>query len=362
MAGIDAIPETPHGCDQLPAKHAAPGGLPVIESRSWQGWNTGRCPTISRMTVTLLTSQSAPTATDADALITGVFQGPDGPVLTLAPDDIDLMAALTALGATGKAEEITKVPTGGQLAPPVIVAVGLGPEPEAAGADTERQAYLERLRRAAGAATRDLTGGTPARAKRVAVALPAGEPDEAEAVALGGLLGSYAFRKYRTAASAPGDVELIVYTTHEDAADRARILADAMTLVRDLVNTAPADMVPADLAAAAEQAAAAHGLGVQVLDENELAKEGFGGILAVGMGSAHPPRLVRLEYTHPHAVGTVVFAGKGITFDSGGLSLKPPKAMETMKADMSGAAAVLAAVQAIAALRPAVNVVGYLPL
>jgi leucyl aminopeptidase len=101
---------------------------------------------------------------------------------------------------------------------------------------------------------------------------------------------------------------------------------------------------------------------VRVFDENELAKEGFGGILAVGMGSAHPPRLVRLEYTHPGAERTVVFAGKGITFDSGGLSLKPPKAMETMKADMSGAAAVLAAVQAIAELGPAVNVIGYMPL
>ena len=135
-----------------------------------------------------------------------------------------------------------------------------------------------------------------------------------------------------------------------------------MTLVRDLINTAPADMVPADLAAVAEQTAGASGLGVLVLDENELAKEEYGGILAVGMGSAHPPRLVRLEYTHPEATSTVVFAGKGITFDSGGLSLKPPKAMETMKADMSGAAAVLGALQAIAALGPVVNVVGYLPL
>jgi leucyl aminopeptidase len=108
--------------------------------------------------------------------------------------------------------------------------------------------------------------------------------------------------------------------------------------------------------------AAAHGLGVQVLDETDLAKEGFGGILAVGMGSAHPPRLVRLEYTHPEAAGTVVFAGKGITFDSGGLSLKPSKSMETMKADMSGAAAVLGAVQAIAEIGTAVNVVGYLTI
>jgi leucyl aminopeptidase len=315
------------------------------------------------MTVTLLTSQSAPATADADALVTGVFQGPDGPVLALSTDEIDLMAALTALGATGKAEEVTKLPTGGSLAAPVVVAVGLGPEPAPAEATpAERQAYLERLRRAAGAAARDLTAGTPARAWRVAFALPAGEPDEAEAVALGVLLGGYAFRKYRTGAGTPGDIELTVYTAHEDAARRAGILADAMTLVRDLVNTPPSDMAPADLAAVAEQVAATYGLGVQVLDENELAKEGYGGILAVGMGSAHPPRLVRLEYTHPDADRTVVFAGKGITFDSGGLSLKPPKAMETMKADMSGAAAVLAAMQAVAELGPAVNVVGYLPL
>jgi leucyl aminopeptidase len=181
-------------------------------------------------------------------------------------------------------------------------------------------------------------------------------------VALGVLLGGYAFRKYRTTAAAPGDVEATVHTAHEGAVGKARVLAGAMTLVRDLVNTAPADLFPADLAAAAEQVAAAHGLGVQVLDETDLAKEGFGGILAVGMGSAHPPRLVRLEYTHPDAAGTVVFVGKGITFDSGGLSLKPSKSMETMKADMSGAAAVLGAVQAIAEIGTAVNVVGYLTI
>jgi len=295
------------------------------------------------MTVTLLTSQSAPTTTDADTLVIGVFQGKDGPVPTLGTDEMDVLAALTALGATGKPEELTKVLTAGRLAAPVILAVGLGPEPKepapsapSAQDQAERQAYTERLRRAAGAAARELTSG---RAKRAAIALPGGQADEAEAVALGALLGGYAFRKYRTTANPPGDLELIVHTTHDDAVSRARILAKAMTLVRDLVNTAPADMVPADLAAAAEQAAAEHHLGVQVLDETGLAKEGFGGILAVGMGSVHPPRLVRLEYTHPDADRTVVFAGKGITFDSGGLSLKPPKAMETMKADMSGAAA-----------------------
>jgi leucyl aminopeptidase len=312
------------------------------------------------MTVTLLTSQSSPTATDADALVIGVFSDSDGPVPVPGTDQIDLMAALSALGATGKPEEITKIPTAGRLPAPVIAAVGLGPRPGAA--EQDRQAYLERLRRAAGAAARELSSGASGRTKRIAIALPAEDPDEAEAVALGALLGGYSFRKYRTGAGTDGDVEQILHTAHDAAAGRGRILAEAMTLVRDLVNTSPADMVPADLAAVAERTAAAHGLGVRVFDENELAKEGFGGILAVGMGSAHPPRLVRLEYTHPGAERTVVFAGKGITFDSGGLSLKPPKAMETMKADMSGAAAVLAAVQAIAELGPAVNVIGYMPL
>ncbi len=309
------------------------------------------------MTVTLLTSQSAPADTDADALVIGVFQGTEGPVPTLGTDQIDVTGALSALGATGKTEEISKIPAAGRLATPLVAAVGLGAasSPD----DPERQAYLERLRRAAGAATRELSSG---RIRRIAIALPADQPDEAEAVALGALLGSYAFRKYRTSAPDNGDVEQVLFTAQEAAVSRARILAEAMTLVRDLVNTAPADLVPADLAAAAERVAAASGLGVQVLDEDELAKQGYGGILAVGMGSVHPPRLVRLEYTHPGAAGTVVFAGKGITFDTGGLSLKPPKSMETMKADMSGAAAVLGALQAIAALGPAVNVVGYMSL
>jgi leucyl aminopeptidase len=130
--------------------------------------------------------------------------------------------------------------------------------------------------------------------------------------------------------------------------------------VRDLVNTGPSDLVPATLAEAAEQVAAEHGLDVEVLGEKELEVGGYGGIMAVGQGSVHPPRLVRLAYHHPEATKTVVFAGKGITFDSGGLSLKPPKSMEHMKSDMAGAAAVLGALQAIAGLRPAVNVVGYL--
>jgi leucyl aminopeptidase len=135
-----------------------------------------------------------------------------------------------------------------------------------------------------------------------------------------------------------------------------------VTLVRDLVNTIPSHLYPETFAMQASEIAASSGLGIEVLDETALAAGGYGGIRGVGQGSMHPPRLVRLSYQHPEASRTVVFVGKGITFDSGGLSLKPPKAMETMKSDMSGAAAVLATLQAIAALKPAVNVIGYLPL
>jgi leucyl aminopeptidase len=135
-----------------------------------------------------------------------------------------------------------------------------------------------------------------------------------------------------------------------------------VALVRDLVNTAPSDLVPAVLAARAEQVAAEAGLAVTVLAEDALAAGGYGGLLGVGQGSVNPPRLVRLEHAPEGAARSLVLAGKGITFDSGGLSLKPAKSMETMKSDMSGAAAVLGAMQAIAALDLPVRVVGYLAI
>ena len=137
-----------------------------------------------------------------------------------------------------------------------------------------------------------------------------------------------------------------------DAVRRGEVIAKAVNLVRDLVNTSPLDLPPAALAAAAEQAAPAC-VTVEILDEEALEDGGYGGLVGVGLGSTRPPRLVRLSYTHPEATQTVAFVGKGITFDSGGLSLKPPKSMETMKCDMSGAAAVLAATDGRRRTRPA---------
>ena len=197
---------------------------------------------------------------------------------------------------------------------------------------------------------------------RIALALPARDPGEAGAVALGGLLGGYAFRRYRTEPAPGASLTVLAHASDAaQAAQRAQVLADAVCLVRDLVNTGPSDLVPAMLAARAEQVAAYAGLAITILDESALAAGGYGGILGVGQGSVHPPRLIRLEHAPEGAARTLVLAGKGITFDSGGLSLKPAKSMETMKSDMSGAAAVLGAMQAIAALRLPVRVVGYLP-
>jgi leucyl aminopeptidase len=174
------------------------------------------------------------------------------------------------------------------------------------------------------------------------------------------MLGGYSFRRYRGGPAA--DVEVIVLTDNPGAVSRAEIIAEAVALTRDLVNTAPRDLAPADLAAEAERVAAATGLGIEVLDEKALAEGGYGGISGVGQGSIRPPRLVRLQYSGAGATKTLVFVGKGITFDSGGLSLKPSKSMEIMKSDMSGAAAALAAIGAVARLGLPVNVVSYLAI
>ena len=308
------------------------------------------------VTTTLRTSQESPRDAKADAIIVGVAQGPDGPVPAPGAEEVDaalggnLAETLAALGATGNAEEVTKIASAGKLTAPLIAAVGVGSP-----ADGSAPFDGEALRRAAGAAVRALTNGKPL---RVALALPARDGAEAEAVALGALLGGYTFGRY-TGKKQDTEVILLGGDT-EGAAARARVLADAMTLVRDLVNTGPSDLYPATLAAEAERVADAAGLDVEVLDEKALADGGYGGLTGVGQGSVHPPRLARVAYTNPDATKTVVLVGKGITFDSGGLSLKPPKSMEAMKSDMGGAAAVLAAVSVIAQLGPAVNVVGYL--
>ncbi|MCO6005655.1 leucyl aminopeptidase [Actinoallomurus purpureus] len=296
---------------------------------------------------------------DIDAVVIGVVTDDSGPALAPGAAGVDeafqgrLVDALSGLGATGKPGEVTKVPTFGNLAAPLVVAAGLGESYDA-----------ETLRRAAGAALRSLAGSGS-----VAVLLPAATSDEVAAVATGALLGNYAYLNYRTGDGDKRPVSEITVVTEAEAdsgaraaLDRARTIAEAVTLVRDLVNTPPSDLNPEALADAARQVGDEAGLSVEVLDEKALVEGGYGGIVGVGQGSVNPPRLVRLAYEHPEATKTVAFVGKGITFDSGGLSLKPSEAMDWMKSDMGGAGAVLGALKAIAALAPKVKVVGYLAI
>ncbi|MCD0481722.1 leucyl aminopeptidase [Streptacidiphilus sp. ASG 303] len=313
----------------------------------------------------LSVSTSSAASLRVDAVVVGIAKGDKGPVLAPGAESVAeafggrLAEVLATLGATGAEGEAVKVPAPAGLKAGVVLAVGLG---DAA----EDGAYgPEALRRAAGVAARTLAG-----TGKAALALPAVGPAEVEAAALGGLLGAYAFTAYRTDGrngKAPVG-ELVVLAGRKGqkdakaAVERATVLAGEMNRARDLVNTPSNDLHPKSFAAAAQAAGKEYGLKVEVLDEKALAKGSYGGILGVGQGSANPPRLVKVAYTHPKAKTTLAFVGKGITYDSGGISLKPAGHNETMKCDMSGAAAVLAAVVAASRLGLAVNVTGWLAL
>jgi leucyl aminopeptidase len=319
--------------------------------------------------VTALTlSTAAAPGLRADAIVIGVGKGGKGPVVAPGADAVDkaydgrLAGVLETLGASGAEGEITKLPAPAGFKAPLVLAVGLGTEPE------EGEAYgAEALRRAAGVAARALTG-----AKKAAFALPLADAADAGVIAEGALLGAYSFDAYKGGAKdgkgkAPlGEVALLGGKPRDKeykaAVERALAVTEELNRARDLINTPPNDLDPEAFAAVAQTAAKEHGIKVEVLDEKALEKGGYGGILGVGAGSAAGPRLVKLSYTHADATKHLAFVGKGITYDSGGISLKPAGHNETMKCDMSGAAAVFAAVVAAARLGLAVNVTGWLAL
>ncbi|MFE0426210.1 leucyl aminopeptidase, partial [Streptomyces sp. NPDC058953] len=210
-------------------------------------------------------------------------------------------------------------------------------------------------------------------AKKAAFALPIASPEDASAIAEGAQLGAYAFTAYQGGGDTKGSgkgplAEVALLGTKprdkafKAAAERAAALTEEINRARDLINTPPNDLTPEAFAAVASAAGKEHGIKVQILDEKALVKGGFGGIVGVGQGSANPPRLVKLTYTHDKDAKHLALVGKGITYDSGGISLKPAGHNETMKCDMSGAAAVFAAVVAAARLGLPVNVTGWLAL
>jgi leucyl aminopeptidase len=303
----------------------------------------------------------------ADLLAVPVFAGPElgpGAEEAVAALGVPLAPLLEARGFSGKAGETAAWATLGRLPATVLLLVGLG---ERAKVDAEV------LRRAAAAVVRQGRGAAKA-VTTLPQALPADPAGAVQAVAEGALLAAYRFDKYKKAkangAKPPTELAALALVAGGEGSGARRGLAGALAagqvraaatnLARDLSNEPANALHPADLAAAARKLLAGKGVTVKVKDEKELAKEGFGGIIGVGQGAEHPPRLIELRYAPKGATGEVVLVGKGITFDSGGLSLKPPDSMKTMKTDMSGAAAVLATMSALGDLEVAVNVTGYL--
>ncbi|MGH3362365.1 MAG: leucyl aminopeptidase [Nocardioides sp.] len=307
-----------------------------------------------------------PAKTRADAVIVGVVKGTKGPEVASGGEPVaksygrKWSPLLATLGVTGKAGEICKVPTNGSISSPLLVLVGLGPDPDA-----------EACRRGAGVAARAVTN-----AASVAVALPAESPEQIRAVTEGYVLGGYTFTSYKHDSASERDAAGTVHVLspsarQKDAStafDDAQLLAAAVTTTRDWVNIPPGDLTPplfADtVSAAVKQAGKGRGsrLSVKVTDEAGLAELGCGGILGVGAGSDAPPRLVEISYAPKGAKTHLALVGKGITFDSGGLTIKPAQSMNTMKSDMAGAAAVVQATLAIAALKLPLRVTTLVPM
>jgi leucyl aminopeptidase len=300
--------------------------------------------------------------TRTDVVVAGVVRTPKGLQCAHGAEGVGLAYGrkldpmLSTLGFTGKPGEVIKIPTGGLIKSPLLLLVGLG--------DCEEVTAAE-VRRAAGVAARAITNAASA-----ALALPAPDAAHVRAVVEGFTLGGYSFSRYKSAPASEGPGEVVVLTDAArskeatSAVETAQVVAAATMLARDWVNTPAADLTPARFAdtVVAETKRRKGKVTVEVTDEKQLAAGGFGGIISVGQGSANPPRLVRMHYKPRQAKSHLALVGKGITFDSGGLTIKSANAMRTMKCDMGGAAAVVAATLAIAELGLPIEVTALVPM
>ena len=316
-----------------------------------------------------------PAKTRCDAVVVGLVSTSKGATVAEGGDEVAkaygrrLRPLLTTLGATGKAGEVLRVPGGDATNSGLLVFVGLG-KPERGGV-----VPAEAVRRAAGVAARAVTN-----AASVALALPTSTPEQLRAVVEGYTLGGYTFTTYKKKpqgaddpAKRPGEVVILSPNAKkpdsQTVVDEALIVAEAVAGARDWVNTPPGDFTPPVFADAVVTGAAATSKGrgarkvtATVFDEGQLAAMGCGGILGVGMGSAAPPRLVELTYSPAKPVAHLALVGKGVTFDSGGLTIKPAGSMNDMKSDMAGAAAVTQATFAIARLKLPIKVSTFVPM
>jgi len=295
----------------------------------------------------------------AGLLIVPVFEGPEpGP----GAKETRTFEAYAGAKLSGKKGENLLVPKrrGDRFAADAVLLVGVGKK-DAFDLVASRRA----LGRIGGIARRFGTAATT-----FALAFGAKQSaDAVQAAAEGLALGAYRFDRYRTKKDPSGPVTRVVIAgssrwdakAARAALKRAEVIVDAVCWARDLVNTPAADMSPAAIAREAQAMARQVGLTCKVWTEAQLKQGGFGGIIGVGQGSVNPPRMIELTYTGAGRATPLALTGKGIAFDSGGLSIKPADGMETMKCDMGGAASILATMKVLARLRPKINVIAAIP-
>jgi len=304
----------------------------------------------------------------ADAIMIGYFEGEKKPNGDAAAIDKALDGAIARLIAQGeikgKLSEITLVHSLGKLPAARVVVVGLGKRGELT-PDKVRGAVAGacRLLRKSGAA--DIAAAVlGASVNNITL------ETAAQAIAEGTILGLYEFRRHITKDAEHGDIKRLSIVAADKkqlsslkkASSKGVALAEATNLARDMVNEPANYMTPADMAAEAASLAKEHGLDIEILERAQMKKLGMGALLGVAAGSKQPPRFIILRYKGGGSGKIdIALVGKGITFDSGGISIKPSHKMEEMKGDMAGGAAVMAAMGAIARLKPKVNVTALIP-
>ncbi|MBN2223911.1 MAG: leucyl aminopeptidase [Deltaproteobacteria bacterium] len=303
-------------------------------------------------------------AVKTPVLVVGLFEGtgdlaPEVAALDKAVDG-KIRAVLGSGDFTGKPDETSLLYVGAAGGPERICLVGLG---------KKKGFSSDRLKAAAAAAARHLKGlgiHTIALAHDLAAGSGIPGPTAAREVFVGAALGAYSFSSLKKADDKKRTVDRIVIcgdpSALADGPRHGRIIADSVYLARDLANTPANLMTPTILAARAVDVAEKCGLSIEVLDRRKIQRLGMGAFLGVARGSAEPPALIVIKYLPPgHKKSPVALVGKGITFDSGGISLKPVENMGAMKTDMSGGAAVLSAVAAAARMKLPIGIIAVIP-
>lgn len=307
------------------------------------------------MTLKLKLTSGDPTTSRADALGIVCFQGEE-PMALAALDEAfsgAFSVHLKTAEFSGKLGQLVELPTLGRIAAPRLLLVGVGPRGEGEG---------PRLASALATVVRGSLGTSPS---AISVVLPK-DVGSFRCVAEGVVLGAYRFTKYLTGERRPKrELERVdifaqgkVGQAEKDGLELGQAIAEAVCVARDAVNEPPNVLYPESFAELCRQVAKQGKLKLKVLDEKGLRAAGHGLHVAVGQGSAHGPHLMHLTYAPKNPKRRIVFVGKGVTFDSGGLCIKPMQGMADMKTDMAGAAAVLGLMQAVAAVGPDVEVHG----